>query len=400
MIYNLKLALNLIEDLLAVTPIVLNSMNEINNFCEQNRFHNMQGFLEVPAFSKLLQKLNSRTLYFVTDRLFVNYVLILIENIPICIGPFCTRVFTEYDFITLGKQQGFADLDSKEFLAYRSQFPVISYKEMLKIIFSVLKNTSVESIFEHVEEIDFTKKSYELVDVQNESESSNDYYHIIQKRYTIEQRFMKNIQNGNYYSAIIDFRNMKRNVAFLKQIGTTISNERVGAAIVRTLIRVSALKAGLPATTIDYLSSKNTRRVQNALTVERIFEVQEEMIREFCQAIHKHQDKKYSNVTLSVKYYIDHQFIQEDLKICKIAEELNVSSNYLITQFRKEMNMTPLNYLRKVRMENASSLLLSTEYSIQEISVMVGIMDANYFVKLFKKEYGETPSEFRKYHKL
>ena len=51
-------------------------------------------------------------------------------------------------------------------------------------------------------------------------------------------------------------------------------------------------------------------------------------------------------------------------------------------------------------MENASSLLLSTEYSIQEISVMVGIMDANYFVKLFKKEYGETPSEFRKYHKL
>lgn len=64
------------------------------------------------------------------------------------------------------------------------------------------------------------------------------------------------------------------------------------------------------------------------------------------------------------------------------------------------MNMTPLNYLRKVRMENASSLLLSTEYSIQEISVMVGIMDANYFVKLFKKEYGETPSEFRKYHKL
>ena len=63
MIYNLKLALNLIEDLLAVTPIVLNSMNEINNFCEQNRFHNMQGFLEVPAFSKLLQKLNSRTLY-------------------------------------------------------------------------------------------------------------------------------------------------------------------------------------------------------------------------------------------------------------------------------------------------------------------------------------------------
>lgn len=62
-----------------------------------------------------------------------------------------------------------------------------------------------------------------------------------------------------------------------------------------------------------------------------------------------------------------------------------MSSNYLITQFRKEMNMTPLNYLRKVRMENASSLLLSTEYSIQEISVMVGIMDANYFVKLFKK---------------
>lgn len=397
---NLKLMINLIKDLLATTPVVLSSGDEISNFCEQNKFHKMQGGVDVSFFLKLLQRINSGTLYFVTDRLFVNYVFILIENIPVCIGPFCTHIFTEYDFITLGKQQGFSSLNSKEFLAYRSQFPIISYEELLKNLFSILKNISNESLFERVEEIDFTKKTYEMMDVQNEYENVDDYYNIIQNRYTIEQRFMKNIQKGNYYSAIIDFRNMKRNVAFLKQIGTMLNNEKVGAAIVRTLIRISALKAGLPASTIDYLSSKNTRRVQKALTVERIFEVQEEMIREFCQEIHKHQDKKYSNFTLSVKYYIDHQFIREDLTIGKIAEELNVSTNYLITKFRKEMDMTPLNYLRKVRMENASSLLISTEYSIQKISIMVGIMDANYFVKLFKKEYGEIPSEFRKYHKL
>ena len=139
-----------------------------------------------------------------------------------CIGPFCTHIFTEYDFITLGKQQGFSSLNSKEFLAYRSQFPIISYEELLKNLFSILKNISNESLFERVEEIDFTKKTYEMMDVQNEYENVDDYYNIIQNRYTIEQRFMKNIQKGNYYSAIIDFRNMKRNVAFLKQIGTCL----------------------------------------------------------------------------------------------------------------------------------------------------------------------------------
>ena len=49
----------------------------------------------------------------------------------------------------------------------------------------------------------------------------------------------------------------------------------------------------------------------------------------------------------------------------------------------------------KIRMQTASRLLRFAHYSIHEISDQVGITDANYFVKCFRREYGITPSDFR-----
>ena len=58
--------------------------------------------------------------------------------------------------------------------------------------------------------------------------------------------------------------------------------------------------------------------------------------------------------------------------------------------------MTPMNYLRAIRIKKACTLLSGTGKSVQEISESVGIPDSNYFVKQFRKETGMTPTEYRK----
>ena len=57
--------------------------------------------------------------------------------------------------------------------------------------------------------------------------------------------------------------------------------------------------------------------------------------------------------------------------------------------------MTPGAYLENVRIEHAKRLLLETQYTIQQISDMVGIPDPNYFVKVFKKHCQTTPMKYR-----
>ncbi len=59
-----------------------------------------------------------------------------------------------------------------------------------------------------------------------------------------------------------------------------------------------------------------------------------------------------------------------------------------------------MKHIRHMRIQHAKDLLASTEYSISEVSEMVGIDDYNYFTKLFKKEANCTPREYRRNNPL
>ncbi len=79
---------------------------------------------------------------------------------------------------------------------------------------------------------------------------------------------------------------------------------------------------------------------------------------------------------------------------------MNVSINRLISDFRTETGKTPGSYIQHVRLSQASRLLSNTDLTIQNISTMAGIPDANYFIKLFKREYSMTPNQYRKFYRL
>lgn len=59
-------------------------------------------------------------------------------------------------------------------------------------------------------------------------------------------------------------------------------------------------------------------------------------------------------------------------------------------------SMTPKQYIVSIHIANAQMLLESSGYTIQEIAALVGYGDALYFGRLFKRETGLTPSQYRK----
>lgn len=119
---------------------------------------------------------------------------------------------------------------------------------------------------------------------------------------------MRDVENGNFHAAILNLRNMQRDVAFLKELGTTLESERIGAAIVRTMVRISAMRAGLPAAVIDLVSTQNTITTQNAKSVEEIFREKEKMVNAFCQEILSHKNHQYSNLVSNAMHYIEHHY--------------------------------------------------------------------------------------------
>ena len=73
-----------------------------------------------------------------------------------------------------------------------------------------------------------------------------------------------------------------------------------------------------------------------------------------------------------------------------------MSVSWFQRSFKQIVNYSPMQYILTIRMNNAASLLESTDYSMAEISAIVGYDNPLYFSRLFKKQKGVSPSEYRK----
>lgn len=387
-----KVASSLIQDFYHLQINILEQDDQIEDFIYKNRMHKVQAFFTSEILKLYTKRFTPDSIYYLTDAFMVHLVVFFIEETPIVLGPFCTLLMTNKDARTIFEQYKITNLSKTDFFSYLSSLPVIKESELFRMVTSLIHTVCPHAPEKQIEHVNF----FNLPEIIPEENVTREHYtELLEKRYTYEQHFVQAIENGNSRSAIFNLHNMQMDVAYLKRIGTTLENERIGAAITRTTVRLAALRAGLPAIVVDRLSSQNTAITHNAKSVEEILTAKEKMIREFCNAIHHYKDEKYSFLVQSALYFFDHQYYK-DIKLKELADELNVSLNHLISVFRKETGITPNSYLQKSRMKQASILLSSTDMTMQEISSSVGISDANYFIKVFRKYYEETPTNYRK----
>lgn len=101
------------------------------------------------------------------------------------------------------------------------------------------------------------------------------------------------------------------------------------------------------------------------------------------------------------KYVTDAQdYIQEHysepISLEILARHVHISKYHLSHEFKKHLNMSPNEYLIRLRMDRAKDLLTSTDKTIEEISLSIGIINANHFRYLFQKHENMPPTSFRK----
>lgn len=85
----------------------------------------------------------------------------------------------------------------------------------------------------------------------------------------------------------------------------------------------------------------------------------------------------------------------ENICIEDYAASRHMSACWFIRSFKRYNSLTPMQYILTLRITNAKTLLRTTTYSVSEISAIVGYDNPLYFSRLFKKQTGLAPSEFR-----
>ena len=110
--------------------------------------------------------------------------------------------------------------------------------------------------------------------------------------------------------------------------------------------------------------------------------------------INSYRDYKVGGLARRAKEYIKTNY-SKSITLEDVAREINVSPQYLSKLFKEETGENFIDHLTGTRIRIAKTLLENEALSVKEICFNIGYSDPNYFSRIFKKNVGATPTEYK-----
>ena len=98
------------------------------------------------------------------------------------------------------------------------------------------------------------------------------------------------------------------------------------------------------------------------------------------------------DVVKNIVKYIEENY-QKEITTASISGCFGYTEAHFCRKFKDTTGLTPMNYLKIIRMEEAYKMLKNGECSISEVAMSCGFSDPNYFTRCFKGHFGMTPSK-------
>lgn len=106
------------------------------------------------------------------------------------------------------------------------------------------------------------------------------------------------------------------------------------------------------------------------------------------------KDLTKTELLKKVLHYIDHNYKQK-LTVMDLASQIQMSEGHFSRFFKSLVLMTPMQYINTTRNNKACTLLQKSDRKMLDIAMDVGFQNQSYFIRLFKKQKGCTPREYR-----
>lgn len=345
-----------------------------------------------------LQQARGKTIYRFCDEYDCKYIFMgLPDGSFLFMGPY---LMNSPDMDYVEKSAALAALPEtkrQQMLIYYTNLPVIEDENWLL----TLANTLGQSIWGRggfsMEYIDYIIRD-RSVPIPVSALEADPYdgalsLSALEANYDSEKLLMEAVSKGKLHLVTAAAGTVYNNGAE-PRLSDSLRDRKNNLVILKTLLRKAAEYGGVHPLHIHRLSSAYAQRIEKIRTIKESLRLQEEMIRDFCQLVKKHSLSRYS-------YYVGkaitlvHYDLTADLSLHAIAEQLNVNDSYLSKLFHKECGCTLTAYVNRQRLERSALLLRDGSKTVQDIAADCGFQDSSYFIRLFKKQFGLTPAQYR-----
>ena len=353
------------------------------------------------SIKDVIGNIDDKTKYVLTNEFGLCYICLRIpvssEKNILFAGPYLASAISSKEIMEAGERAGLSPSALKNFKEYCASVPVIQENDRL---FSVV-DTFCEHIWQtHSFGIVNKSRSYSLPAFALEGTPKGDSpdeslanVKMMEMRYAFENELIKAVSLGQQHKGDT-LKSVFNEQMFEKRIQDSLRNAKNYCIIMNTLLRKAAEQGGVHPIYIDRLSSKHALKIEALYDTAEVPELMREMFTSYCRLVYKHSNEKYSPVVKKAVLVIDSD-VSAELSLSTLARIQGLSPGYLATVFKRETGKTVLEYIRDKRIEHAAYLLGTTHLQIQTVALHCGIMDVQYFSKLFKRQTGKSPKEYR-----
>ncbi len=214
-----------------------------------------------------------------------------------------------------------------------------------------------------------------------------------------EMSFYESICSGNMELVKIYFQPL-----FCEGCGTLskdpLRNLKYHFTISTALIARYCVNSGMTPEESYSLSDIYIMKSDEAITEDEIRSIHYKMIENYTRQMKRiRSENVYSKrIVLAMDYISKH--LHSRIKIKETAEYLKISPAYLSRAFKSETGMTFTEYINRKKIEEAAGLLQYSQYTDLEISNLFCFSSQSYFIKIFRKYMGMTPSEYKKNYRF
>lgn len=217
--------------------------------------------------------------------------------------------------------------------------------------------------------------------------------------YDAQRRIMDGIRTGKADYVISILAELDdRKLLMEKDIEYGLEKGIQYAYTLNTLCRIAAEEVGVPVLQLHSISRNIAEKLEACTSIEERKYVGFTMVRAYCKAVNDQSMLNYSrSVYKTRKYVLEH--LNEEISLDILAQNSGVNPSYLSRQFKKECQVTIVDFITKQRIKEAKWILETKEIPIIEVAEAVGFKSHSYFSRVFLKYEGITPQDYKLRHK-
>jgi two-component system response regulator YesN len=207
-----------------------------------------------------------------------------------------------------------------------------------------------------------------------------------------EKKIINQIKTANMDQVIITLTDVvERNIRVNESTPETIDNlfKALAGTAIRTIYEIEAR-------TEDVLGAGYNlyAEIDNCQTAEDMQACINRAYEAISRYVNSRTENQYEQLLVKIKDYVENHY-HEELSLPQLGETLKMSPTYLSGKFKEITGMKFVDFVNTRRIEQAKLYLREGDDSVNDISERVGFVNANTFIKVFKKHEGVTPGQFR-----